>query len=251
MIQNFNFFAEQLMHPTTVKVVLPDDGNIEYSMYFLHGSYCDAQNCLDNMDTEAMANKYNMAIIIPDCGNFFYIDQGMPVGNYGKFVGRELVEITRRKFNLPKEREKTIIAGFSMGGYGAIRNGLINSKRFGHIIALSGAFLFENNVNTLEGTRYAYMKKNLFDSQFGEYSLPGNHDKDYRFLINKLIEENKDIPKIYMTAGIEEILAPLSDEFGKYLDTLDVDFKYEKFCGGHDWEFWKERIEPAIDWCIR
>lgn len=238
------------MHPTTVKVVLPDHGKIEYAMYFLHGSYCDAQNCLDNMDTEAIANKHNMAIIIPDCGNFFYIDHGVATGNYGKFVGRELVEITRRKFNLPKEREKIIIAGFSMGGYGAIRNGLINSKRFGHIIVLSGAFLFEKSANMLDGTRYAYMKKNLFEAQFKEQAIPGEHDKDYKYLLNKVLAEGKPVPKIYMTAGIEEVLAPLSDDFAEYLDEKKLEYKYEKFHGGHDWDFWRERVEPAIEWCL-
>lgn len=50
----------------------------------------------------------------------------MPNGsdNYGDFIGRELVELTRKIFPLSHKREDTFIGGLSMGGYGAIPNGI-------------------------------------------------------------------------------------------------------------------------------
>lgn len=250
MIKEFNYMSNQLMHPTTVKIILPNDGNIKYSMYFLHGSLCDAKNCLDNFDTEKIANKYNMAIIIPDCGNSFYIDHGMARGNYGKFVGRELVDVTRNQFDLPKEREKTFIAGFSMGGYGAVRNGLLNNKNFGNIITLSGALLFEKRVDLLDDGKFAFLKKKLFEEQFGEFIKPGNHDKDYHYLLEKLIDNREELPNIYITVGENEELLRLSEDFHVYLNSLNVPHKYETAPGYHNWDFWRERIEPAIDWCM-
>lgn len=61
---------------------------------------------------------------MPSGDNAFYIDQPKMNNNYGEFIGRELVELTRKMFPLSDKREDTYIGGLSMGGYGALRNGL-------------------------------------------------------------------------------------------------------------------------------
>ena len=113
-IIDYNFMSQSLMHPTTVKLVMPCNNKPEYVMIFLHGVLSDANNCVSNMDVQGMADRYKVAFIIPSCGNSFYIDHGVAFGNYGKFVGTELLERMRKQFSLPMDREHTIIAGFSM-----------------------------------------------------------------------------------------------------------------------------------------
>ena len=63
--------------------------------------------------------------------------------NYSEFIGKELVKITRRMFPLSYKKEDTCIAGLSMGGYGAIRNGLKYHDTFGYIAGLSSAMILE------------------------------------------------------------------------------------------------------------
>ena len=80
---------------------------------------------------------------MPDGANRFYLDNPDIGEYYGAYVGEELVEITRRMFPLSRERKDTAIGGLSMGGFGAIRNGLFYADTFGSIIGLSSALITE------------------------------------------------------------------------------------------------------------
>ena len=73
----------------------------------------------------------------------FYMDHPNANENYSEFIGKELVKITRRMFPLSHKKEDTFIAGLSMGGYGAIRNGLKYHDTFGYIAGLSSAMILE------------------------------------------------------------------------------------------------------------
>ena len=67
---------------------------------------------------------------MPAGENSFYVDDEARGHLYGEFIGCELVEHTRQLFHLSEKREDTFIAGLSMGGYGAIRNGLKYHQTF-------------------------------------------------------------------------------------------------------------------------
>lgn len=54
-------------------------------------------------------------------------------------ITQDIVNFTRRTFNLSDKREDTYIGGFSMGGYGALVVGLGHPEIFSKIIALSNA----------------------------------------------------------------------------------------------------------------
>ena len=247
-IHELNFMAHSLMHPTTVKVILPRIGRPEMTVYFLHGVVCDAQNVLDNLEVQYLADKYNMAFVIPNCGNSFYIDHGPAFGNYGKFVGEELVEVTRQRFGLSNSREDTCLAGFSMGGYGAIRNGLKYYNNFGYIVAMSPACLYEKSAPKLAETKFAYFKQVFFDDVFKDKVKPGPFSENYKFVLEQLIEEKKPVPKIYMTCGKEEPLLMIADDFHEYLLEKNVEHTYIVGEGDHDWSQWSRVFMEASKW---
>lgn len=58
---------------------------------------------------------------------------------YSTYVGKELVEVTRKLFPLSHRREDTYIAGISMGGYGALYNGMRYRHTFSKVAAISPA----------------------------------------------------------------------------------------------------------------
>lgn len=250
-IVDFNYMSHSLLHPTTVKVVLPEERKPEKIIYFLHGIMSDAKNCLDNVNMQSIADRYGVGIIIPDCGNSFYVDHGPAFGNYGKFVGSELVDVTRNEFGFSKNREDTAIAGFSMGGFGAIRNGVKYAKNYGYIIAMSPACLYEPSACKMSETRFSYFKEMLFDKVLKEKAVPGEFSENYRYLIQKAVEKKKVIPKIYMTCGLDEELLDIADEFSTFLKAMAIDHEYIKEPGNHDWSLWSRQIEPAIRWFLK
>ena len=94
------------------------------TLYLLHGYTGNQVDWLYRSDIEKWAMQHGYAVIMPSGGNSFYLDNETTGERYGVFIGEELVEVTRKMFPLSHKREDTVIAGLSMGGYGAIRNGL-------------------------------------------------------------------------------------------------------------------------------
>lgn len=128
--------CKSLQRRTSISVILPAD-NIHFlqdteeivpqpykTLYLLHGLYGSDDIFLANTSIQKFAEDNGIAIVIPCGENSFYVDNEDAHAYYGEYVGQELLDITRNIFPLSDKREDTFIAGFSMGGYGAIRNGL-------------------------------------------------------------------------------------------------------------------------------
>ena len=180
---------------------------------------------------------------MPSGDNAFYVDRPETLNNYGVFIGKELVEITRRMFPLSHKREDTFIGGLSMGGFGAIRNGLKYHNTFGAAISFSGVLqLFE----ALETVPADY--NDSFEAgTFGDLKQAAKSDKNPSWLVRSLAGK-KNLPKIYLACGTEDHLLHHSRSFRDLLVEKGFDVTYEEGPGGHEWDFWDTYIKKAIDW---
>lgn len=255
-----NFMSQSLMRTVPVNVILPLDKPVlpgmkapEFkpfkTLYLLHGvlgSYIDwvSGSCI-----QRWAEERDLAVVMPSGDNMFYVDQ--PAGNnyYGEYVGKELVEFTRKMFPLSCRREDTFIAGLSMGGYGALRNGLKYSDTFGCIAGLSSALITEGIEKRTEDADGSFLEKRSYgEFIFGDLSKVKNSDKDLRWLAGKIAEEKKAFPRIYMAVGDKDMLTEKNREFAEYFRDLGADVTFEVGSGGHEWDFWNRYIKHVIDW---
>ena len=111
------------------------------TLYLLHGilgNHADWSSC---SRIRMLAEEKNLAVMMPSGENSFYVDDEVRGNMFGEFIGVDLVEATREIFKLSDKREDTYIAGLSMGGYGAIRNGLKYCDTFSHVAGLSSALI--------------------------------------------------------------------------------------------------------------
>ncbi len=110
-----------------VNIILPDPGKIKNVpvrdrkvLYLLHGLSDDGSAWQRFSSIETYANAYGLVVIIPSAGRSFYTDQ--PNGQaYFSYLVEELPQYLADVFNLSPKREDTLIAGNSMGGYGAFK----------------------------------------------------------------------------------------------------------------------------------
>jgi S-formylglutathione hydrolase FrmB len=108
------------------------------TLYLLHGLSDDHTIWMRRTSVERYAAAKNLAVIMPAVGRSFY--QDMASGpRYWSFLSEELPALCQRWFPLSSSREETFAAGLSMGGYGALRLGLLQPDRFGAVASLSGA----------------------------------------------------------------------------------------------------------------
>jgi len=143
-------------------------------------------------------------------------------------------------FPLSHKREDTFIGGLSMGGFGALRNGLNFPKTFGAVICLSGA------VDILSAPKVGEDLV-LGEAMFGPLEEAVRSDKNPRVLIEKL-KKAKVRPSIYLCCGTEDRLLPQSRAFRTLLEDAGFDLTYVEGPGNHNWDFWDTYIKKALDW---
>ena len=245
--------CKSLQRRTSISVILPSD-NIHFlqdteeivpkpyrTLYLLHGLYGSDDIFLANTSIQKFAEDNGIAVVIPCGDNSFYVDNPKAHAYYGEYVGQELLDITRNIFPLSDKREDTFIAGFSMGGYGAIRNGLKYSKNFSKIGMISAA-LITDEISSYADDSNVLRSRNFYESVFGDLDKVENTDADPKYLI----ENCDDIPDIYMACGIDDFLFEKNADFYKYLKSKDIETTFVGDDGEHTWEFCDKYIKEFI-----
>lgn len=254
-----NIFSKSLRRTVTFNVIIPADkmvfGQVESkkkekvkpykTLYLLHGIFGNYTDWVSGTRIQAWAQDHNCAVVMPSGDNKFYVDNELSGDYYSKFIGEELVEVTRKMFNLSNKREDTFIAGLSMGGYGALVNGLKYNKTFGYIAALSAAVHMDHFINIKENAKNEILSRSELISIFGDLDKLIGSDKDYKYLAKRL-KSNK--PKIYIACGTEDHLLEYNRNFRDYLFDLNYDVTYAEGPGGHDWVFWDTYILKVLQW---
>lgn len=254
-----NFISKSLMRIVPMNVILPVD-KIAYpgmpeenaapykTLYLLHGILGNYTDWISGTNIQRWAEEKNLAVVMPSGDNMFYVDQKECQNYYGEFIGKELVEMTRKMFPLSHKREDTFIAGLSMGGYGAIRNGLKYHDTFGYIAGLSSAILIDGIENRTNESPFFMERKDYAERVFGDLAKVKDSDMNPRWLVNRLEQEKVELPKMYLACGTEDSLLEVSRSFRDYLKSTNIDLTYEEGSGGHEWDFWNRYIKKVIDW---
>ena len=256
-IVDVNFISEALMRTVTFRAIIPCDKfgfNVKRerkefkTLYLLHGIFGNYTEWVNGTRIQAWAEANDLAVIMPSGENHFYLDDENTGELYGEFIGKELVEFTRLMFPLSTKREDTFIAGLSMGGYGAIRNGLKYAENFGCIAGLSAALVHDTWKDSANSAPAFPFRRKYYEAIFGDFDKVAGSDKDPKALVKKLIEEKKEIPNIYLCCGTEDGLISRSRDFRDFLIENNVPVTYEEGPGKHDWVFWDTYIKKILAW---
>lgn len=254
-----NLFSQTLMRTVPVNVILPADKMVfpgtparedkpYKTLYLLHGVFGNYTDWVSGTRIQRFAEENDLVVVMPSGDNAFYVDQ--PKGNnfYGEFIGRELVELTRKMFHLSAKREDTFIGGLSMGGYGALRNGLKYHETFGKIISLSGALLIdEMPKRTNDGPIFIH-NRDYAESCFGDLDQLLTSDMNPKYLIETLKKQGVELPNIYMACGDQDFLLDANKEFVSFLEDNNIEVTFEIGPGDHEWDFWDTYIKKSIEW---
>ena len=140
-----DYKSEALMRGVNIKVILPSDGMAGKweppykTLYLLPGYSATATELITYLGLRGQSELKGIAIVLPDGENLFYQDLPDRMTFYSTYVGKELVEVTRKMLPLSTKREDTFIGGISMGGYGALYNGFKYRDTFSKVVAFSPA----------------------------------------------------------------------------------------------------------------
>ena len=250
MFLEMNFKSAELKRQTQVYVLIPDTKEKDdvpfKTLWLLHGLSDNHTGWIRYTEIEQYAKKYNLAVVMPNVDRSWYTDTAYDA-NYFSFVTKELPELCFRTFRqISKSREDNIVAGLSMGGYGAMKIALSCPENYGACISLSGSFDI-----TRKGRSYNI---NEWRSIFGfdmesPLELEGS-EHDLYALAAKNKAEGKTFPKMYMWCGTEDGLIHVNRSFEQHLTALGVAHQFETSEGDHSWKWWNLHIKSALEWIL-
>lgn len=251
-------YSDALQRPVPISVILPSDKtDMEgkrcakppfKTLYLLHGIFGDHTDWITNTRIVRWAMDHDIAVVMPAGENHFYMNMPGEGSDYGDFIGKELVELTREMFPLSEKREDTYIGGLSMGGGGALLNGLRNPDTFGGIISLSAAIQSKDSIPTSDDSASILGRKSFYKACTGHtaYDFEGSVD-DLQVWLEKAAARD-DKPRMYVACGTDDFLLPKSHKLKQDLVEHGFEVTYDEQPGGHDWDFWDQQIQKVIAW---
>ncbi len=254
---SIEMYSNCLRRPVSFKVFLPNDLRMDAgedknpylnrpmkALFILHG-YSGAA---ESWGLEGLAKQYNVALVMPNGENGFYLNGQATGHRYQSFIGEELVDYVRRAFGIALRPEDTGIVGLSMGGFGALHTALAYPETFGKAGAMSSALIVHGIAHMKEGADNGIANYDYYRECFGDLETVEERDVNPEVLVRRLKNEGRTIPAIYQCCGTEDFLLGANREFHAFLDSLEVEHIYEESPGVHDWGFWGPNSQIIFRW---
>ena len=250
-----NVFSRTLGFETQVYVSLPQDGRRyqkegpDRTLILLHGVSDNASGWIRHGLADTLAAKYNIAVLIPEGMKGLWLDMAFGP-RYTAYLTGELPELASKMFHLPVDREHLMIAGLSMGGFGALHAALTAPQTFGAVGSFSGVTDMKNFVasaETLQTTSDcgADFAQDILAAVGPQGTL---RPADDLYVLADQLAQAALQPQIYLAVGEQDILTHSQNEaFFKHLQAAGLQAVYETWPGVHDWTFWNVALDRFLE----
>ena len=207
-----NIYSRSLLQDTQLNVILPQDGRTyegkgkPKTLILLHGLSDNASVWFRKTAIERYAEQYDLLVAMPEVQRSFFTDMKYGHDAY-TYISEELPKTLKEMFHTSIAREDMMIAGLSMGGYGALKCAIENPERFGYCGAFSGAYgigalqaMNAGDEPVVEG-----FEKDVL-AIFGSSHVPEAAEMTH--ILEKESVNKNNWPKLYFTCGTEDFLYP-------------------------------------------
>jgi len=251
---SLNYKSQSLVRNISLEVFLPYGEGLPVdtppykTFYFLPGFSGSAIELATYLSFRKQSLVHNIAVVIVNGDNSFYIDKSDRMAMYSTFITKELLEVTRDLLPLSDKKEDTFIGGLSMGGYGSLINGLQHTDTFGKIAMLSpGIDFYKMNDDGKPGFTQEFLD-DIFNSR-------EEHQNSLEFpekIITEHVNNAVEFPDLFLTCGTED---ELTYDDTVYLFNLlkenNIEVEYIEDTGNHDIFFWEKMMTPMFSFLAK
>ena len=253
-----HIFSQSLNMDTDLGVILPQDsrqarGIVPLSggrtvrerprtLILLHGLTDDSAAWAMRSRILSYAEEFGVAVLMPAVQRSFY--QNMVNGeDYFSYVFEELPALAGRMFNVSVAPEDLLVAGLSMGGYGALRCALTDPGRYRAVGAFSSAVDIEQLTLRMDVRKETLGFGKVVRGIFGEEPAVPEAAK-----LCALAEKSRGTKlPVFMTCGTEDELYPSNRAFGEKLAEMGYDVETKFWPGIHEWGFWDTSVRLFLE----
>ena len=242
---DISLYSNELKKSTQLCVLLPEgvqDAPCKV-LWLLHGLTDDHTAWTRYTAIERYARDRRLAVVMPNADRSWYTNTAYGA-NYFNFITRELPVLCRRHLRgLSEAREDNVIAGLSMGGYGALKMALSCPEQYGACISLSGALDITRKGRPCDIAEWG----SLFGYELTSPDDLGGSEHDLFTLATQAKDKGLSLPRIAMWCGQSDSLLRVNRDFDCHLTALDVPHTYEESEGDHSWRWWDLHLPRLLD----
>ena len=209
----------------------------------LHGLSDDATAWLRYTSVERYAAERGICVVLPYGARSFYVDASDGQRFY-HYLSREIPLVTSRAFGLSRDREKNMIAGLSMGGYGAMRHALGEPDRYFAAGSFSGPLDIAAWKPVAEAAGGIQIYPGELDRIFG--TEPAGTANDPMALLDRVPADQA--PTLYVSCGTSDPLLSFNRSFAAKAGN---GITYREIGGGHTWDVWDKELVSFLDFALK
>ena len=282
-VETVELHSPAVDRPMKYEVVLPsgyhDPANAERrypTLYLLHGEGGSFLAWREILDGATEAGERAMILVMPDAGESYYVnwsrtDDGRRDA-WEDYLVDDVVGHVDARYRTVAAREGRAIAGFGMGGYGALTVGLRHADRFVSVGSQSGRIDYARlaaerlrlggEADPPRGfTPEAEARRRDDDPRIGLAGFSSIVDRTPRgqpfvtaaeaeahdpFLLVMRVRR-ADLPFIQIDSGTAGPNLVIAQAFAEMLIDADIPFEYRQRRGGHDVDYWRGAYRYALD----
>ena len=225
-------------------------------LYFLHGLGDNEQmflhsggwNLVEDLWEQRQLGEFLIAT--PAAGATFYINSHDTKQRYEDFFLREFLPAIEARYRTEAVRTKRGIAGFSMGGYGALRFAFLHPELFGSVSVHSAALMERlPNIRVAESAQGSRMR--LLGDVFGSPPNPDFWDRNNPLTLARTAKLSG--LKIYFDCGSEDGYGFYAgaQELDKILSSRHIAHEFHLYPGGHDWAYFAEHLPASLEFEVQ
>ncbi len=258
-VQELKLESKLMARQMPYRVVFPADysdpktASTRYSViYLLHGLTGRYDNWVDRTKVADYATRHKFLIVTPDGGNSWYSDSVANANDkFESHIVRELIPAIEARFRTLADRDHRIVAGLSMGGFGAIKFGLKYPEMFALVGSFSGALgAVDYDAGPASGgtpAAFETLLRTTLAAAFGPRGGEPRKANDLFRVARELTPEKvKALPYVYLACGTEDLLFQSNRDFNAILIEKKVPHEYREHPGGHDWIFWDAQVREFL-----
>ena len=204
-------------------------------LYLLHGWGGHYDSWLTHSSLRQYAAEQQLIVVTPEGGEGWYTDA--PGGEpYESHLLRELVPDVDARFRTIAHRRGRGVAGYSMGGYGALKLGFKHPELFAFAGSTSGALDAASRSDNESLMRV-----------FGEAGGAARVENDLPRLAREFPDERRGaLPFLYLDCGLRDEWFAANRDFAATLAVRGIAHDYRQRPGGHFWPYWDAQTREIL-----
>lgn len=223
-------------------------------LYLLHG-YSDDQTSwihfgkINEIMDKAIADGIlpPVVVIMPDGDISWYSNIGKQDYNWEDMFFKELMPYMEKEYRVGERKERRIIAGLSMGGFGALKYAMKHTDKFAMCLALSPAVFTDEEIAAMDDRMFGDRFKSAFLEGKGQLRVNDRWKSENPIYLAKSVPADRlRTVRFYIDCGDRDFLFRGNAALHVAMREAGVPHEFRMRQGDHNWTYWREGLRQSF-----